>query len=154
MDLLQLGAQLLKSKLGNQAAGQDVISSALGGLLGAQNGQLDIGKLVQQLAGNAGVQAALKSMLGGGQANINPAQILEMFGAAKLGGFADQIGVSQQAAAGGLADVLPQLISQAGGAGNLLQGLGGLLGGGAQNAAGGLGDVLGGALGGLLGGKK
>lgn len=126
MDIMQIGAQLLKTQLGTNS-NLDVIAQALGQLLGAKNGQVDVAGLVSQLAGNSAVQSAVKSWLGGGaNAAISPAQILEVFGAAKVGGFAQQVGVSPDSAAGGLAAVLPQLIDKASQGGSLLQGLGGV----------------------------
>lgn len=131
MDILQLGAKLLKDQLGS-SGNLDGIAQALGQLLGAKNGQVDLAGLIGKLASNGGVQNALKSVLGGNGAGtaITPAQIVEMFGSGKLGSFAQQLGVHPDTAAGGLAAVLPKLLEQTGDGGSLLQqGLGGLLGG-------------------------
>lgn len=131
MDIAQLGAQLLKQVLGTQSS-QDGIAAALTQLLGGSSGQIDIAGLVAKLAQNGGMQSLLNSWLGdGANAAITPAQIAELFGDGKLGGFARQLGVTPDAAAGGLAAVLPQLVDKASSGGSLLEsagGLGGLLG--------------------------
>ena len=144
MDVLEFGANLLKQQLGSQASTQ-IIGGALGQLLGASGGKLDIGKLVAQIGGQSGLQNALQSWLGDGQnAAITPAQIIALFGEGKLGSFAKQIGVDSGAAASGLAAVLPSMIDKFSSGGNLLESvIGSAVGGG---SAGGLGGLIGGLL--------
>ena len=131
MDILELGAKLLNQHLGGNA-NENAISGALGQLLGGTNGKLDIASLVAKFASNGGLKNVVSSWLGdGANQGINPSQILDMFGEGKIGSFAQQVGVDKDAAAGGLASVLPKLIDQFSSGGNILEsagGLGGLLG--------------------------
>lgn len=139
MDLLQIGAQLLKNQLSTNTS-QDGIAGALGQLLGAQNsdGQIDLAALLGKLASNGNVQQMLGAFLQGKQAtNLNASQIIDLFGDSKLGQFAQQLGVSDQDAAGGLAKVLPNLLEQANGQSGAAGMLGGLL-----KSAGGVGGLL------------
>jgi uncharacterized protein YidB (DUF937 family) len=128
MDILQLGTKLLQQYLGNQG-NPDAISGALGQLLGGSGGKIDLGSLVAQLSSNKDLQGLVSSWLADGpNKGIDPAQILALFGQGKVGSFAQQIGVSTDTAAGGLAATLPQLVDKFSSGGNLLESVGGVEG--------------------------
>ena len=64
MDLMQLGSQLLASKLGD-GANTESITKALGGLLSDSNGKLDLGSLISAMQGKD-LGAIAASWLGDG----------------------------------------------------------------------------------------
>lgn len=135
MEILEMGAKLLKQNLGSNAS-TDAISGALGQLLGASGGKLDLAAIVAQLSKGGGLQSVVSSWLGDGANDaISPDQVVSAFGEAKLADFAKQVGVDSGKAAGGLANALPQMIDKFSSGGNLLEtalgssgGVGGLLG--------------------------
>lgn len=137
-ELLKLAAQLLLQKLGLQLP-PETVAHAFGQLLGqkASNPAELAGLLGPLLQGGAsgGAGALLGGLLGGTGAApaVNPAAITDLFGAGPLAAFAKQLGVATPQATSGLADILPQLLQQAGGGAGLADAasaLGGLLGGG------------------------
>lgn len=128
MDVLQLGVDLLKRYFGDKIdAG--ALGGALAGLLG-DGGKIDLGALVGKLtAQGGGLQSMLGSWLGDGpNMSIDPATILSLFGGDKVSAFADRIGVGRDEAAGGLAEVLPQIVDRFSKGGSLLEASGGLSG--------------------------
>ncbi len=134
-DLLKMGATaFIQSKLsGNAGSGLDssMLTSALGSLLGgssSNSGGLDLGSLLSNMD-SGGLGGIAKSWLGDGEnESISPDAISNMFGADKLSEFASQLGLSQEEAAGGLADALPQLVDNASQGGSLLDSIGGISG--------------------------
>jgi hypothetical protein len=139
-ELLKLAAQLLLQKLGLQLP-PETVANAFGQLLGqkATNPAELVSLIGPLLQGGAsgGAGALLGGLLGGAAAGappaMAPAAITDLFGAGPLGAFAKQLGVGTPQAASGLADILPQLLQQAGGGAGLADAasaLGGLLGGG------------------------
>lgn len=137
MDLMQMATKLFMQQLGGAGSSlnSDGVQSALGSLLGASGGKLDLGSIVSQLDGG-GLAAMAKSWLGdGGNSAISADQIMGLFGQSKVEGFASQLGLDSGTAAGGLAGMLPDLIDQNSKGGSLLEmagGGGGLLGAAAK----------------------
>lgn len=133
MDLIELGTQLLTERLGVDVDAQTV-RNALEALVGDGQGQLDINGLVSRFSANGDIAGLLGSWLGdGANQALSPDRLGQLLGQENLARFAGKVGVSTEAAAGGLADVLPQLIDQASSGGSLLEqftagGGGGLLG--------------------------
>ena len=130
MDLMKLATQIFMNKLGSQGGGlnQDVVSSALGSLLGGSDGQIDLGDILGKLQGG-GLASIAQSWLGdGANSSIGVDQIIDIFGNSELAGFASKLGVDQGAATGGLAGMLPELIDQNSKGGNLLDAVGGTSG--------------------------
>ena len=133
MDLMQIGAQLLQSKLGGNAQMGD-ITSALSGLLGGDN--FDIGSLISKLQGSGGLASMASSWLGdGANEAMSGSQVMELFGKDKVSEFASKLNVDEDTATNGLADMLPQLIDKASSGGSMLEsamgsvgGVGGLMG--------------------------
>lgn len=133
MDLIELGAQLLSEHLGLNVD-SSTIQSALSGLLGDGQGNLDLGALAAQMAENGGLQSALSSWLGdGSNSPISADSVLELLGQSNVSEFASKVGTDTGTAAQGLSDVLPQLMDKASSGGSLLESAGGL--GGLMNAA-------------------
>lgn len=134
-DLLKMGASsFIKSKLsGDAGSGLDssILTSALGGLLGggsSSGGGLDLGSLLSNM-NSGGLAGIAKSWLGDGDnENISTDQVTSMFGSDKISEFASQLGLSNDEAAGGLADAIPQLVDKASSGGSILDSIGGISG--------------------------
>lgn len=131
MDLTQLASQLLSDQLG-LTVDQETISGALSALLGDGKGGIDFAGLAGRMASSGELGSVLNSWLGdGANASISAESIMGLLGEDKLAGFADKIGTSTGNAAGGLAEVLPQVMDKASSGGSLLEqagGIGGLMG--------------------------
>lgn len=131
MDIFQLGTQLLSEKLG-MTLDADTVTSALSGLLGDGQGNIDLAGLATKMAGSGDLGGIVSSWLGdGANSAISADSILSLLGEGKVSDFASTLGTDTDTAAAGLADVLPQMMDQASSGGNLLDaagGLGGLMG--------------------------
>ena len=130
--LLKIGAQAFinSNKSGDAGSGLDIgnLGSALSNLLGGGQGGLDLSSLVSKFS-SAGLGNLVNSWLGdGANESISADQITEMFGSNKISEFASKLGLSQNEAAGGLTDALPQLVDKASSGGSLLDSIGGLSG--------------------------
>ena len=127
MDIIQIGVQLLQSKLGRTLQTGD-IASALGGLLGGDN--FDIGSLISKVQGNSGLASMAASWLGdGANSAISGSQVMDIFGKDKVTEFASKLNIDEATASNGLADMLPQLIDKASSGGSLLDSAMGSMGG-------------------------
>ena len=135
MDILKIATELVMQQFqGKSNASESQVKSALDGLLGSD---FNIGELVSKFAANDGLANQLQSWLGdGGNQGIAPSNIMDVLGGDKINQFASQMGVSSDEAAGGLADVIPQIIDKSSSGGNLLDSVGGI--GGAMDLAKGL----------------
>ena len=133
MDIMQIGVQLLQSKLGSNIQTSD-IASALSGLLGGDN--FDIGSLISKIQGNSGLASMAASWLGdGANSAMSGSQVMDIFGKDKVSEFASKLNIDEGTASNGLADMLPQLIDKASSGGSILEtalgstgGVGGLMG--------------------------
>lgn len=133
MDLLATGAQMLSEKLGLNVDA-NTVQSALSSLLGGAKGDIDFAGLASKMASSGELGNILNSWLGdGGNASISTESIMKLLGSSRINDFANQVGTQPQAAASGLADVLPQLVDQASSGGKLLESVGGI--GGLMGAA-------------------
>jgi len=125
MDLIEMGAQLLSEKLGVNVDPQTV-RSALAGLLGDGQGELDLSGLASRMAGSGELDTLLGSWLGdGANQSLSTDSVRDLFGQEQVGQFADKVGVDNQAAAEGLAEVIPRLVDKASSGGRLLEEFGG-----------------------------
>lgn len=130
MDLMQLGAQLLQSKLSGGQSGGDV-TSALSGLMGDSKGGLDIGSLVSKMQGSDLAGMASSWLGDGGNDAISADQVQNLLGDEKVAQFASQMNVDKDTALSSLSEVLPQMVDKSSSGGSLLDsvgGLGGLMG--------------------------
>lgn len=127
MDLLKIASQLFMNKLGATGQGLDAgaVQSALGALLGGDDGKLDLSDLLGKLNGG-GLAGLAQSWLGdGANASITPSQILDMFGQGRIGAFASSLNLDTGTASNGLAEMLPELVDKHSSGGNLLEAAGG-----------------------------
>lgn len=135
MDLLKMGATMFMNskQSGDAGSGLDMgaLTSALTGLMGGSGGGgggLDLGSLVSRMDAG-GLGAVAQSWLGdGANEAISPGQITELLGGDTVSNFASQLGLSNDEAAGGLADALPQMLDKASSGGSLLDSIGGVSG--------------------------
>jgi len=127
MDLMQLGSQLLASKLGS-GANSDSITSALGGLLSGGDGKPDLGGLIASMQGK-GLGSIAESWLGdGANADISTEQVREAVGRDKVAAMASQLNTDEGSLLDSLKDALPQIIDKSSSGGSLLDSAGGLMG--------------------------
>ena len=128
MDMMKLAGQLLASKLGGDAGGNnDMVQNVIGSLLGGSGGQgIDLGSIVGNLQ-NSGLGSIAESWLGDGDnAEISGSQIESMLGSDKIAQAAQQLGTDQNDLLRGLQDMLPQVIDKSSSGGSLLDSVGGL----------------------------
>ena len=130
-DILQMGAKIFsESNLSGDAGSKldlNSLASALSGVTGGGQG-FDLGSLMNSLnAGGLGDIA--KSWLGdGSNEGISPDQVSSMLGPDKIAEFASKLGLSNEEAAGGLSEALPQIMDKASSGGSLLDSIGGIEG--------------------------
>jgi uncharacterized protein YidB (DUF937 family) len=78
---------------------------------------------------SGGLGAIAQSWLGDGDNQpVSPEQVTNMFGADKISEFASKLGLSNEEAAGGLSEALPQMVDKASTGGSLLDSIGGVSG--------------------------
>ncbi len=132
-DLLKMGAKMFidSKQSGDAGSGLDMGSliSAFGGLSGGSSGGgFDLGSLLSKMD-SGGLGTIAQSWLGdGGNKSISPDQITEMFGADKISEFASNLGLSNNEAAGGLSEAIPNMVDKASSGGSLLESVGGVSG--------------------------
>ena len=132
-DLLKIGSQIFIDSKRSGDAGSGIgigdLTSALSKLTGGSgSGDFDIGSLLSNMD-SGGLGAIAQSWLGDGSNDaISPSQVTDMFGADKVSEFASMLGLSNEEAAGGLSDALPQMVDKASPGGSLLDSLGGMSG--------------------------
>ena len=130
--LLKIGAQAFinSNKSGEAGSGLDIgnLGGALSGLLGGGQSGLDLGLLISKFS-SAGLGNLVNSWLGdGANESISANQITEMFGSSQISEFASKLGLSQEEAAGGLSDAIPQMMDKASSGGSLMDSIGGISG--------------------------
>lgn len=126
MDLIQLGSQLLQSKLGSNVQTGDIVS-ALSGLLGDN---FDIGNLLSKMQDNGSLSSMAVSWLGDGENTaMSASQVMDIFGQDKVSEFASKLNIDEGTASNGLADMLPQLIDKASSGGSMIESAMGSMGG-------------------------
>lgn len=127
MDLMNLGKQLLASKLGN-GVDSGALSSALGGLLSGNDGKTDLGGIISAMQ-DKGLGSVAESWLGdGNNADISTEQVREVVGSDKITAMASELNTDEGSLLDGLKDALPQMIDKSSSSGSLLDSAGGLLG--------------------------
>ena len=133
-NLLKMGATMFinSQKSGDAGSSLDIdnLTSALSEFAGGESGQggFDIGSLLSKMD-SGGLGNIAKSWLGDGNNEaILPEQISNMLGADKVSEFASKLGLSNEEAAGGLSEALPQMVDKASSGGSLLDSIGSGLG--------------------------
>ena len=143
-DLLKMGASAIQGNSDDTTTGldSDMLSNALGSLLGGQDGGIDLGSLVSGLSEN-GLGSIVGSWLGSGEnESISLDSITDLLGADKVSEFASSLGLSEESAKGALADALPNIVDKASeGEGSLVEDLLSNIGG-AEGAMGMLGKMF------------
>jgi uncharacterized protein YidB (DUF937 family) len=115
MDLLKVGGSLIQGNSDDATSGLDVddIANALNNLVGNGQGGLNLVTFVGGLSQN-GLGEIVGSWLGNGEnRSISIEQVTTLLGSDKVAAFASELGLSQESAAGALADALPQVVDQA-----------------------------------------
>ncbi len=126
MDIMKLGASLLMDKLGGGDGNLDNITSALGGLLSDNNGNLDLGSIVSGLQ-EKGLGSVVESWLGDGDnESISADQVKELFGSEKVSEIASQLNTDEGSVLEGLSEALPQILDKSSSGGSLLDSIGGI----------------------------
>ncbi len=120
---------------GASGASPDILNSIVGMISGSEGG---LAGLVQKMS-SSGLQEQVASWVStGSNLPVTAEQIQSALGSSALGDIASKLGLNTSSAASSLADLLPQVIDKltpngqlpsAGGAGDLLAGLGSLFGG-------------------------
>ncbi len=133
MDIMQIGTDILKSKLGGSGgASNEVISGALGKLVGSGD-NLDLGGLMSSLQ-SGGLASMAASWLGDGDNDsISVDQIKGLLGGDKIAAAATELGTDENSLLSSLSQALPQMVNNASSGGSLLDSIGGI--GGALNMA-------------------
>lgn len=114
-DLFKAAASMIQSNGSDATSGLDVddIANALNNLVGNGQGGLNLVTFVGGLSQN-GLGEIVGSWLGNGEnRSISIEQITTLLGSDKVATFASELGLSQESAAGALADALPQVVDQA-----------------------------------------
>lgn len=129
MDIMELGAQILAQKLGGDAGQQQSnVQDVLGGLLGGDNGQIDLAGLVSGLQGGGLADIAASWLGDGANAGISIDQITDLLGGDKIGQAASQLGTDEGSLLNGLSEALPEMVDKSSSGGSLLDAVGGLEG--------------------------
>ena len=127
MDLMQLGTQILSSKLGN-GVNSGSVTSALGSLLSGSDGKANLGGIIAAMQGK-GLGSIAESWLGDGDnADISTDQVREAIGNDKITEMASQLNTDEGSLLDGLKVALPQIIDKSSSGGSLMDSAGGLLG--------------------------
>ena len=115
MDLLKMGASMIEGNSDDATTGLDIneIANALNGLVGNGDGGLNLVTFVSGLSEN-GLGEIVGSWLGNGENKaISIEQITTLLGSDKVATFASQLGLSEESAAGALAEVVPEVVDKA-----------------------------------------
>jgi len=115
MDLLKMGASMIEGNSDDATTGLNIddIAKALNGLVGNGEGGLNLVTFVSGLSEN-GLGEIVGSWLGNGEnKSISLEQITTLLGSDKVSAFAAQLGLSEESAAGALAEVVPQVVDKA-----------------------------------------
>jgi len=126
MDLMQIGKELIGSKLGG--ANSEAITSALSGLLAGKSGNPDLSGLISSMQ-SKGLGSVASSWLGDGKnEDISADQVRDVVGSDKVAAMAEQLHTDEGSLLDGLKDALPQIIDKSSSGGSLLDNAGDLLG--------------------------
>ena len=115
-DLLKMGASMIQndSQESTSSLSSDLISSALGSLLGSKDGGgLDLSSILGNLS-NGNLSEVVASWIGSGENKpIDPEATSELLGEDRIEEFAEKLGVDVETAKNSLSEVLPNLVDKA-----------------------------------------
>lgn len=123
MSALENVAQLLLKHLGRESSGASIASllPALQNLLPTENGELDLGSLIESFTSNGSLVSLASSWLGDGENSpISAEQIASVLGDDKISQFAGQLGIDASTVSDALSSIIPQIIDGNTEGGNLL----------------------------------
>ncbi len=128
-DLVEMGTQLFKEKMGDQAANLDdnSIMDALSGLISNEEGSLDLSNILSSLQ-DGDIGSIISSWIGSGEnAPVDGSTLSSILGSEQISIFAEKLGIDADTAAENLSDVVPNMVDKATGDGSsILDSLGGL----------------------------
>ncbi len=128
-DLVQMGTELLKDKLGDQAADLDdnSIMDALSGLFSNDEGGLDLSNIFSSLQ-DSSIGSIISSWIGSGEnMPVDGSTLSNILGSDQISAFAEKLGIDPDTAADSLSDVVPNIVDKATGDGSsILDSIGGL----------------------------
>jgi len=128
-DLVQMGTELLKDKLGDQAADLDdnSIMDALSGLFSNDEGGLDLSNILSSLQ-DSSIGSIISSWIGSGEnMPVDGSTLSNILGSDQISAFAEKLGIDPDTAADSLSDVVPNIVDKATGDGSsILDSIGGL----------------------------
>ncbi|MEM6604717.1 MAG: YidB family protein, partial [Pseudomonadota bacterium] len=127
MNIVEMGASILSEKLGVDLD-PNAIAPALNSLLANDSGELDLAGLAGKMASSGNLGSVISSWLGDGANDAISAESIGSLFGDKLGPFAQQLGVSSDDAASGLASALPEIMDKSSSGGSLLEMAGGASG--------------------------
>ncbi len=128
-DLVEMGTQLFKEKMGDQAANLDdnSIMDALSGLISNEEGGLDLSNILSSLQ-DGDIGSIISSWIGSGENTpVDGNTLSSILGSEQISIFAEKLGIDADTAAENLSDVVPNMVDKATGDGSsILDSLGGL----------------------------
>lgn len=128
-DLVEMGTQLFKEKMGDQAANLDdnSIMDALSGLISNEEGSLDLSNILSSLQ-DGDIGSIISSWIGSGENTpVDGNTLSSILGSEQISIFAEKLGIDADTAAENLSDVVPNMVDKATGDGSsILDSLGGL----------------------------
>jgi uncharacterized protein YidB (DUF937 family) len=130
-NVLEIGTQLFKKQLDNDQDGQvegTEIATALVSLLSNNQGQLDLGSLVNRMQGGELISIATSWLGDGPNAAIRPEQLAQLFNSEQITAFAQKLGISPDKALAGLTAAVPAIVDKSSSSGSLLDMVGGASG--------------------------
>lgn len=128
-DLVEMGTELLKEKLGDQAEGVDdnSIMDALSGLLSNEEGNLDLSNILSSLQ-DGDIGSIISSWVGSGEnAPVDGSTLTTILGSEQVSAFAEKLGIDSDTAAESLSNVVPNIVDKVTGEdASILDSLGGI----------------------------
>jgi len=128
-DLVQMGTELFKEKVGDQASSLDdnSIMDALSGLFSNEEGSFDISNILSSLQ-DSDIGSIVSSWIGSGEnAPIDADKLSNLLGSEQISAFAEKLGIDFDTAAESLSEVVPNIVDKATGDGeSILDSFGGL----------------------------
>lgn len=131
--LLQMGAAAFKNSTQSGDAGSgldgDMLSTALASLTGSgAEGGLDIGAILGKMQSGGMAEMAASFLGDGANSQMSASNITDLLGSDKIAEFASKLGLSEEQAAGGLSEALPQMMDKGSSGGSILDSIGGISG--------------------------
>lgn len=126
MDILQMGAELLKNSMGDEGnQNTEAVSDVLKKLIGSGD-EFDLAGMVSTIQ-SGGLASIASSWLGDGSNEaVSESQVRDVIGGDKIAEAAAQLGTDENTLLAGLSEALPQIVDQSSSGGSLLDAVGGL----------------------------